>query len=297
MKLLLARHGQTEWNAAARFQGHTDIGLSERGRAQAHALGRALRGRPVTAAYVSPMRRAIETAEIALADAGILWTPIEELRELSLGQWEGCTVDEIRQRDGDPYAAWLRAPLDNPPPDAEPLPVVRDRVLTAVERIAAAHGDGEALVIAHGGVISVYACHLLGCSFNHLWRLRVDNCSLTIVRPPRLVTLNDTRHLPADLQTHTFNRGERASPAPTATDVTARETHSGADEERGARPECPAAVSGAGEAASSTPSRSTLTGATEAAAPAPSRSTLSGAAKRTTQPGGHGGRPEPPISR
>ena len=213
MKLLLARHGQTEWNADRRFQGHTDVALSERGRIQAHALGRALRGKTITAAYVSPMRRAVETAEIALADAGIPCTPIEELRELSLGQWEGCTVDEIRAREGDPYGAWLRAPLDCPPPGAEPLTEVRDRVLTAVDRIADAHGDGEALVVAHGGVISVYACHLLGCSFNHLWRLRVDNCSLTVVRPPRLVTLNDTRHLPDELQSQGFTRGERAVPS------------------------------------------------------------------------------------
>jgi alpha-ribazole phosphatase/probable phosphoglycerate mutase len=224
MKLLLARHGQTEWNADRRFQGHTDVVLSERGRAQAHALGRALRGHPVTAAYVSPMRRAVETAEIALADAGIPYTPIEELRELSLGQWEGCTVDEIRQQDGDPYAAWLHAPLDCPPPGAEPLPDVRDRVLAAVERIAAAHGrhstamggqvqDGDALLIAHGGVISVYACHLLGCSFNQLWRLRVDNCSLTIVHPPRIVTLNDTRHLGDELQSQHF-RSDFAARAP-----------------------------------------------------------------------------------
>jgi phosphoserine phosphatase len=211
MRLLLARHGQTEWNADRRFQGATDIALSPLGRAQAHALGRALRGRHVTAAYVSPMRRAVETAEIALADAGIPYTPIEELRELSLGEWEGCTVDEIRQRDGDPYAAWLRAPLDCPPPGGEPLPDVRDRVLAAMERIGAAHGDGDALIIAHGGVISVYACHLLGCSFNQLWRLRVDNCSLTIVKPPRLVTLNDTRHLPPELQTQYFTRGEAAT--------------------------------------------------------------------------------------
>jgi broad specificity phosphatase PhoE len=204
VRLLLARHGQTEWNADRRFQGHTDIALSERGRVQAHALGRALRGRNVTAAYVSPMRRAIETAEIALADAGIRLTPIEELRELSLGAWEGCTVDEIRQQDGDPYGAWLRAPLDCPPPGAEPLHDVRDRVLTAVDRIAAAHREGEALVIAHGGVISVYACHILGCSFNHLWRLRVDNCSLTVIKPPRLVSLNDTTHLAPELQSQHF---------------------------------------------------------------------------------------------
>ena len=213
MKLLLARHGQTEWNADRRFQGHTDVSLSERGRAQAHALGRALRGRHVTAAYVSPMRRAVETAEIALADAGIPFTPIEELRELSLGVWEGCTVDEIRQQEGDPYAAWLRAPLDCPPPGAEPLPAVRDRVLAAVERIGGTHVDGDALLIAHGGVISVYACHLLGCSFNQLWRLRIDNCSLTVAHPSRLVTLNDTRHLPAELQSEHF-RSSFASKAP-----------------------------------------------------------------------------------
>ena len=215
MRLLLARHGQTEWNADRRFQGHTDTALSERGRAQAHALGRALRGHRVTAAYVSPMRRAVETAEIALADAGIPFTPIEALRELSLGAWEGCTVDEIRQQDGDPYAAWLRAPLDCPPPGAEPLHDVRDRVLAAVEDIGSAHGDGDTLVIAHGGVISVYACHLLGCSFNQLWRLRVDNCSLTVAKPPRLVSLNDTSHLPPDLQSLAFQRAEVAArPAP-----------------------------------------------------------------------------------
>jgi broad specificity phosphatase PhoE len=212
VKLLLTRHGQTEWNADRRFQGHTDVALSERGRAQAHALGRALRGRHVTAAYVSPMQRAVETAEIALADAGIPFTPIEELRELSLGEWEGCTVDEIRQREGDPYGAWLRAPLDCPPPGAEPLHDVRDRVVAAVDRIGAAHADGDALIIAHGGVISVYACHILGCSFNHLWRLRVDNCSLTVVKPPRLVSLNDTRHLGPDLQSQHF-RSDFASPS------------------------------------------------------------------------------------
>jgi broad specificity phosphatase PhoE len=223
MRLLLARHGQTEWNADRRFQGATDIALSALGRAQAHALGRALRGHRITAAYVSPMRRAVETAEIALADAGIPFTPIEELRELSLGDWEGCTVEEIRRLEGDPYAAWLRAPLDYPPPGAEPLPDVRDRVLAAIDQIGAAHGDGDALVIAHGGVISVYACHLLGCSFNQLWRLRVDNCSLTVVKPPRLVMLNDTRHLPEELQTHYFTRGEAATSPASDTPASASE--------------------------------------------------------------------------
>lgn len=196
MRLLLARHGQSLWNEVRRFQGATDVELSPLGRAQAEALGRAVRGYRVAAAYVSPMRRALETAAIALRGTGIPVVPLPDLRELSLGEWEGRTVDEVRRLDGDPYLAWVRAPQDCPPPGAEPLEEVCRRVVGAVARIAGAHPNGDdVLVVAHGGVISVYACHLLRSPFNSLWRLRVDNCSLTIVKPPRLVTVNDTAHL------------------------------------------------------------------------------------------------------
>jgi broad specificity phosphatase PhoE len=212
VRLLLARHGESVWNEVRRFQGATDVPLSERGREQARALGIALRGHRLAAAYVSPMERARETAEIALAGAGVPMTPMEELRELSLGDWEGCLAEEIMRREGDPYRAWLRAPVDCPPPGAEPLDDVRQRVVRAVERIAAAHPDGEdVLVVAHGGVISVYACHLLGCSFNQLWRLRVDNASVTTVRPPRLVSLNDTRHLDGPLRPQQLQRAAVAA--------------------------------------------------------------------------------------
>lgn len=196
MRLLLARHGQSVWNEVRKFQGATDVELSALGRAQAEALGRAVRGYRVTAAYVSPMRRARETAEIALRGTGIPIVPLAELRELSLGEWEGRTVDEIQRRAGDPYLAWRRAPDDCPPPGAEPLEEVSRRVVAAVDRITGAHPNGgDVLVVAHGGVISVYACHLLGLSLNRLWRLRVDNASLTTVAPPRLISINDTEHL------------------------------------------------------------------------------------------------------
>ena len=196
MRLLLARHGQSLWNEVRKFQGGTDVELSALGRRQAEALGRAVRGRRLAAAYVSPMQRALETATIALAGTRVPLVAIDELRELSLGEWEGCTVDEVSARDGDPYRRWVQAPLDCPPPGGEALPEVCGRVLRAIDRIARAHPNGDdVLVVAHGGVISVYACHLLGCSFNAVWRLRVDNCSLTTVEPPRIVTLNDTSHL------------------------------------------------------------------------------------------------------
>jgi broad specificity phosphatase PhoE len=84
-----------------------------------------------------------------------------------------------------------------------------------MDRIAGAHARGDDVaVIAHGGVISVYACTLLGCSFNQLWRLRVDNASLTVVRPPRLVSLNDTSHLTGALRPTHLQRAP--TPARTA---------------------------------------------------------------------------------
>ena len=211
MRLLLVRHGQSTWNAERRFQGATDIALSALGRAQAAALGQALGGYRVRAAYVSPYRRARDTAEIALVERAVPLSTMDELRELSLGDWEGCTVDEVRGREGDPYRAWLLAPHDCPPPNGEPLDAVYRRVQSAVERISAAHRDDEdVLVVAHGGVISVYACVLLGCSFNSLWRLRVDNASLTVVKPPRLVSLNDTAHLTGALAPAPLTRAESA---------------------------------------------------------------------------------------
>jgi broad specificity phosphatase PhoE len=229
VRLLLARHGQSTWNSLRRFQGIADVPLSDIGRAQARALRDAVRRHRITRAYVSPLRRAVETAELALAGTDIEIVPVPDLRELSLGAWEGCTVTEIRAQEGDPYRAWLRAPVDCPPPEGEALDDVCTRMLGVVERIEAAHGpDDDVLIVAHGGVISVYACHLLGCSFNSLWRLRVDNASLTVVAPPRVVTLNDTNHLPGDLRpTHlqrleivtgpeatTAGRAADGSPAP-----------------------------------------------------------------------------------
>ena len=89
MRLLLARHGQSVWNAERRFQGATDVPLSPLGRAQAEALGQALRGRRLAAAYVSPFRRARETAQLALAGTDVPLVTFDDLRELSLGSWEG----------------------------------------------------------------------------------------------------------------------------------------------------------------------------------------------------------------
>lgn len=196
MKLLLVRHAQTVWNAGRRFQGRTDVELSERGKAQAEALGRALQGQRLAAVYASPLRRARETAAIVVRRHGLPITVLADLAELGLGRWEGHAVDEVIATDGERYRRWLREPLDCPPPEGEPLPNVANRVRAAMDRIISAHQDGEeVLVVGHGGVIGVYCCQLLRLSLNALWRLRIDNASLTVVTPPRILSFNETAHL------------------------------------------------------------------------------------------------------
>jgi broad specificity phosphatase PhoE len=144
-RLLLARHGQSVSNAARRFQGQRDVPLSPLGERQAEALGVALRRRvrEVAAVYTSPLARARRTAEIAAAGLRRPLVAVEDLRELSLGEWEDLTVDEVRAMSGDPFARWVRDPLACAPPGGEPLLTVQERVVRAIAAIAAAHPDGE----------------------------------------------------------------------------------------------------------------------------------------------------------
>jgi len=195
-RLLLARHGQSISNAVRRFQGAQDVALSPLGVRQAEALRVALGRRRIAHVYASPLERARRTAEIAVAGLGLPLTVVDDLRELSLGQWEGCTVEEIRTRPGDPYAQWVRDPVQCLPPGGEPLAEVQARVVRAVAQIATAHPNREdVLVVSHGGVISALLAHWLGLPLSSIWRLAVANCSLSEVAPPRVVSVNETGHL------------------------------------------------------------------------------------------------------
>ena len=195
-RLLLARHGQSVSNAVRRFQGVQDVPLSELGRRQAEALARALRSRRIAAVYSSPLQRARHTAELVAAAVQAPLRSVDDLRELSLGEWEGCTVEEVEARPGNPYACWVRDPVGSLPPGGEPLADVQGRMVRALADIERAHPNGDdVLVVCHGGVISAYLAHCLGLPLSSIWRLTVSNCSITELAPPRLLSMNVTTHL------------------------------------------------------------------------------------------------------
>lgn len=150
--ILLARHGETDWNRERRVQGHSDTPLNETGREQARTLAGALARVPLDAVYASDLARARETAEIVAATHGLDVRTDVELRERNFGSWEGLTDVEIHERYGDDWTQH----------DGESDAEVRNRVLAAVERIAAAHPGEEVLVVSHGGALNSLWHHASG---------------------------------------------------------------------------------------------------------------------------------------
>ena len=182
--------------ASAGFQGAQDVPLSELGRRQAEALAGAFGRRRIAAVYSSPLLRARHTAELVAAAVRAPLRNVDDLRELSLGEWEGCTVEEVQARPGNPYACWVRDPVASLPPGGEPLADVQGRVVRALADIERAHPNGDdVLVVCHGGVISAYLAHCLGLPLSSIWRLTLSNCSITELAPPRLLSMNVTAHL------------------------------------------------------------------------------------------------------
>jgi broad specificity phosphatase PhoE len=158
-RILLARHGETEWNRLGRWQGHADPSLNDTGRAQAEALAGELAGDGVAAIYASDLRRASETARIVGDRLGLGVTEVPALREIDVGSWSGLTRDEVRERFPDGYARWLAGEIGH---DGETREELTARVVPAVESIAHAHPGELVLVVTHGGAIRALRRHAAG---------------------------------------------------------------------------------------------------------------------------------------
>lgn len=206
-RLVLVRHGVTDWNRAGRFQGHLDPPLAADGRTEAQLLGARLRGLPdderPTRVIASSLARALETGRIIAETLGITATPDARLMEIGQGEWEGRSHAELEQEDADRYAAW-RADHDARPPGAEDLDLAGERSLAAIAD--ALEGDGIPCVVTHGGILRLLAIHLLELPTIG-WDLDADNCSLSVISlagdgPWQLERWNDVNHLLGVVATH-----------------------------------------------------------------------------------------------
>jgi alpha-ribazole phosphatase len=200
MRVYLVRHGAPEGWETHRFIGHLDVALSSRGEAQLEALARRLADTTLAAVYTSDLRRTRRSAEI-LAEPHAL-TPVEvpALREFAMGQWEGLTAAQIRERDPVAFDEWMAKVGEFQFPDGENLSQVAGRAWPAFERIVAAHADEAVAIVAHGGSNRAILCRALGLPLERILTLGQDYAALSILerRDPgwRLAALNDQAPVP-----------------------------------------------------------------------------------------------------
>ncbi len=208
LRLLLVRHGETEWNRVSRFQGGIDVPLNDNGRSQAQQAGEFLKDVPIDFAITSPMLRPKETAEIILKYHPKVELELqEEFREINHGLWEGKLESEIRQEYPDLLRQWQIAPETVQMPEGENLQQVWDRAVACWDGIiqSAAMSDTElktGLVVAHDAINKVILCHILGLSSESFWCIKQGNGAVTVIdyphgleKAPILQAMNITTHL------------------------------------------------------------------------------------------------------
>jgi broad specificity phosphatase PhoE len=168
--ILLARHGESDWNRAGRWQGFADRPLTERGREQAAELADRLADFALDAVFASDLDRARTTAEAVAARQGLDVVTVRGLREVDVGSWQGLTRAEAEARYPDDFRRWQAGSVGWR--DGETYVEMSARVLAALREIARSHDGGRVLVVAHGGPIRAIHAEALGLDVETYRRLR-----------------------------------------------------------------------------------------------------------------------------
>ena len=203
-RIILVRHGETDWNQQGRFQGQIDIPLNQNGKTQAKAASEFLKNISIQKAFSSSLSRPKETTQIILKEhPGIEITLKENLKEIGHGKWEGKLESEIKSDWPDLLKTWKIFPEKVQMPDGENITEVSSRSITGWKEICKELKDGEtALVVAHDAVNKTILCHLLGLTPSEIWTIKQGNGGITVIdlsekegQPDQITCLNITSHL------------------------------------------------------------------------------------------------------
>ena len=203
-RIVLVRHGETDWNKQGRFQGQIDIPLNQNGKEQAKAASKFLKNIFIQKAFSSSLSRPRETAQIILKEhPGIEISLKDNLIEIGHGQWEGKLESEIKSDWPDLLKTWKSFPEKVQMPEGENINDVSNRSITGwIEICKNLKNDETALVVAHDAVNKTILCHLLGLMPSKIWMIKQGNGGITIIdlsdedgKPDQITCLNITSHL------------------------------------------------------------------------------------------------------
>ena len=200
LRLLLVRHGETDWNQQMRFQGQTDVELNARGREQGGAVALRRRSEPLQAIYSSDLRRAMHTAQIIARYHGLSPAPDADLRELSYGVWEGMSREEILASEwAELFEKYRKDSLRYRPPGAEYPEQILERSRRVLQHIRQKHHEGTVCIVGHGGSLRALICVALSAPLETFRHIRLDNASLSAIECRDdwmwVSLINDTCHL------------------------------------------------------------------------------------------------------
>lgn len=208
VRLLLVRHGETDWNRQKRFQGQIDVPLNEQGQLQADQAAAFLQSVPIDRAVSSPLLRPKQTAQAILQHhPDIELEFVDDLQEISHGLWEGKLEAEIEAAFPGDLQQWQQFPHTVQMPEGENLHQVWDRSSRAWDAIVASTPLREdrpttVLVSAHDAVNKAILCHLVGWSPEHFWAFKQGNGAVSVIDYPQgangkpiIKAMNVTTHL------------------------------------------------------------------------------------------------------
>ncbi len=204
-KVIFIRHGQTEWNVTGRYQGQSDVKLTEEGRAQAAKLAENFPVDQIDAIYASDLCRAMVTAETIAERFGLEVQAEPAFRELSFGDWEGLTYQQIVAKWEDAMANFMQHPDILEIPGGESFPAVQQRAMARLRELITKHEGETIVVVAHGAVLRTMLTAALHMPLQYLWSIRQFNTAVNIVRydegaNPTVELLNSTAHLGREIQ-------------------------------------------------------------------------------------------------
>jgi 2,3-bisphosphoglycerate-dependent phosphoglycerate mutase len=198
-RVLLVRHGETDWNASGRIQGHNDTPLNAAGRQQAQRTAQRLACEPIKALYSSDLARAFETATIIGAPLGLTVVTSARLRERQYGLWEGLTAAEIQARYPEQFAIWRARTTDFAPPQGETRSELLTRALAELQTIARRHVRDMVVVVTHGGLCYVLINHILGSVDGDQREFTFGNASIHTLEVTgdrwSVISMDETAHL------------------------------------------------------------------------------------------------------
>ena len=198
-RIILVRHGETDWNKEGRYQGQIDTKLSQKGYEQARLLGKGLKNVAIDAIYSSPLSRAYETANSVALHHGLAIEVLDGLTEINHGKWEGLLSDEVRLEWGSLVDMWQNEPHQVLMPEGEDLERVQKRAVEALYKIVEENPGKTVLVASHDATNKALLSHILETELKNFWQLKQDNTCINVIERIndkwRLCLFNDTCHL------------------------------------------------------------------------------------------------------